>query len=332
MVRDSAGNLYGTTSWGGSSNLGIMFKLDTSRHETVLHTFTGGADGGNPGSLALDSAGNLYGTSGGGAAGKGVLYKSDTSGNLSVLHSFTGGADGGNPNSPVILDSAGNIYGTASAGGNTAACPPGGCGVVYKMDPAGNETIIYTFVGGTGDGVGPTTGLYRDSDGTLYGTTNGGGTGNLGTVFKIDTSGKETVLYNFSPGVNEGATGPSGVIRDKAGNLYGATPGGCLGACWGILYKLDPSGILTVLHYFTNGADGAFPNGGLIRDEAGNFYGTTYEHQGSVYKLDTAGNLTVLLGNAGNPTGGVIRDEAGNLYGSGIGGGKYGGGFIFKLH
>ena len=333
MVRDSAGNLYGADSWGGSSNLGILFKLDTNRRLTVLHTFTGGADGGNPASLALDAAGNLYGTSGGGAAGKGVLFKSDTNGNLTVLHSFTGGADGGNPNSPVVLDSAGNIYGTTSAGGNTAACPPNGCGVVYKMDPAGNETIIYSFVGGTGDGSGPSNAaLFRDSDGTLYGTTGCcGGAGGLGTVFKIDSRGKETVLYNFSAGVNEGAGAPGGVIRDKAGNLYG-TANGCSGACWGMLYRLEPSGILTVLHYFTNGADGAFPNPGLIRDEAGNLYGTTWEHQGSVFKLDTAGNLTTLSGSAGNPTGGVIRDQAGHLYGSGINGGKYGGGFIFELH
>ena len=140
------------------------------------------------------------------------------------------------------------------------------------------------------------------------------------------------MLYNFSPGLNEGAAGPSGVVRGKDGYLYGATPGGCAGACWGILYKLDLSGALTVLHYFANGADGAFPNGGLIFDKEGNLYGTTWEHQGSVYKLDTAGNLTTLLGSAGNPTGGVIRDQAGNLYGSGIYGGKYGGGFIFKLH
>ena len=105
MVRDSAGNLYGTTNGaysdvggGGTNNAGVVFKVDTSGHETVLYSFTGGADGSSPNGVILDSAGNLYGTTTyGGASGAGVVFKVDTSGHETVLYSFTGGADGGNP-------------------------------------------------------------------------------------------------------------------------------------------------------------------------------------------------------------------------------------------
>jgi uncharacterized repeat protein (TIGR03803 family) len=330
VIRDSAGNLYGTTFYGGPANAGVVYKLNATGHETVLYSFTGGADGQWPNAGVLrDSAGNLYGTTyGGGTAYNGAVYKLDTTGHETVLYSFTGGADGGNPFAGVIRDSAGNLYGTTSGGGTA------GAGVVYKLDTAGHETVLHSFTGGA-DGQWPNAGVIRDSAGNLYGTTAYGGTANEGVVFKVDTTGQETVLYGFTGGA-DGGQPFAGVIRDSAGNLYGTTYlGGA--ADRGVVYKLDTGGHETVLYSFTGGADGSGPYAGVIRDSAGNLYGTTGSGAGPgvVYKLDTAVQETVLYSftggaDGGNPSG-VIRDSAGNLYGTTSGGGTGGGGVVFKL-
>jgi len=300
-----------------------------------------------------DSAGNLYGTTVGGGTGFGVVYKVDTSGHEKVLHSFTGGTDGASPFAGVIRDSAGNLYGTTFEGGTIVICPPdifspGGCGVVYKVDTAGQETVLYAFTGGA-DGTGPGTGVIRDSSGNLYGTA-GGGAGNAGVVYKLDTAGQYTVLYSFTGGAD--GSGPSAVIRDWAGNLYGTTfqggiPGGCQqygGLGCGVVFKLDAAGQYTVLYAFTGGADGGLAGGGVIPDPAGNLYGTTgiggdmscgISGCGVVFKLDTAGQETALYSFTGGADGGfpnaVIRDPAGNLYGTTYEGGTAGQGVVFKL-
>jgi uncharacterized repeat protein (TIGR03803 family) len=177
------GSLYGTTTFGGSG-FGVVFKVDSSGHETVLYTFTGGADGAYPNGVIRDSAGNLYGTAnGGGASGAGVVYKLDLSGHETVLYTFTGEADGAYP-SGVIRDSAGNFYSTASNGGDLSCNAPYGCGVVFKVDPSGNETVLYAFTGGA-DGEYPNAGLIFGPEGNLYGTTAFGGQTNAGVVFEI---------------------------------------------------------------------------------------------------------------------------------------------------
>ena len=150
LLFDSAGTLYGTTQYGGDlaacpvlpgygdPGCGVIFKLTPSTggtwQETVLHTFTGGFDGGSPNAgLAQNAAGNIYGTTAaGGTSGQGVVFKLDTTGKLTVLHAFTGGSDGGNPDS-VVLDGAGHLYGTAATGGGR--CRDQGCGVVFKITP-----------------------------------------------------------------------------------------------------------------------------------------------------------------------------------------------------
>ena len=135
VIRDSAGNLYGTTSYGGSSNAGVVYKVEPTGHLAVLYSFTGGADGGNPNAgVIADSAGNLYGTTVGGGSsacfnGCGVVYTVDTTGHETVLHSFSG-ADGGNPQAGVIRDSAGNLYGTTKSGGTSTY------GVVFEIAAA----------------------------------------------------------------------------------------------------------------------------------------------------------------------------------------------------
>jgi uncharacterized repeat protein (TIGR03803 family) len=239
LVRDANGNFYGVTILGGRFGNGVVFKLDKAGKETLLYTFTGGADGGVPlyyGSLVMDAAGNLYGTTQGGGAGFGTVFKVTPKGKETVLHSFAGPPDGAAPFASLVRDDKGNLYGTALGGTS-------GNGVVFKVDKAGKETLLYTFSGGA-DGGNPFEGLVLDTKGNLYGTTEVGGASGLGTVFKVSSQGKETVLHSFTGGAN-GRIPFTALIRDTKGNLYGTTeqggditcnpPYGC-----GTVFKLTP--------------------------------------------------------------------------------------------
>ncbi len=340
VIADPEGNLYGTTQWGGTPGLGVVYKLDKAGQETVLYNFTGGADGSKPTTgVILDEAGNLYGTTfWGGTANLGVVYKVDPAGHETVLYNFTGGINGNYPQSGVIRDAAGNLYGTTSVGGAAAIGGWAGYGVVYKLDPAGNETVLYSFMGGS-DGSHPYAGVIRDAAGNFYGTTQySEGSAGWGVVYKLDSAGHETVLYNFSNGPG-GFYPYAGVIRDAAGNLYGTTVYDGVGI-GGTVYKLDTAGQLTVLHTFTGGTDGFEPYAGVLLDAAGNLYGTTCQGGlggfGTLYKLDPAGRQTVLLNFMGAldgslPDAGVIRDADGNLYGTTNSGGTANLGMVYKL-
>jgi uncharacterized repeat protein (TIGR03803 family) len=297
---------------------------------------------------------------------------SSSVGNETVLYSFTGtNGDGAQPTAGLIMDSAGNLYGTTQFGGVTSCFSdriPPGCGTVFKLDPSGNETVLHSFTGTNGDGANPAASLIMDSAGNLYGTTQLGGitSGNCpnsgtnttapppvgcGTVFKLDPSEHETVLYSFTLTNGDGAQPVAGLIMDSAGNLYGTTPYGgvtsssCLvfvtgppipPGC-GTVFKLDPSGHETLLHSFTGtNGDGAQPVAGLIMDSAGNLYGTVAASAGTVFRLEPSGHETVLHSFTGSPDGedpeaGVIMDTAGNLYGTTYGGGSAGDGTVFRL-
>jgi uncharacterized repeat protein (TIGR03803 family) len=251
---------------------GTVFKLDTTGRETVLHSFTGTPDGAIPrAALVRDAAGNLYGTTvfGGASIGYGTVFKLDTTGKETVLHSFTA-TDGSGPVAALVRDAAGNLYGTTAYGGASLS------GTVFKLDTSGTETVLHSFTG-RADGAIPYAALVRDHAGNLYGNTAYGGASGYGTVFKLDTTGRETVLHSFT-GASDGASPFDALVRDPAGNLYGtATFGGdpfCSSGC-GTVFKLDTTGKETVLHSFTGRADGAIP-AGLVRDPAGNLYGTTY--------------------------------------------------------
>jgi len=268
-----------------------------------------------------------------------------------TLYTFSGGTDGGRPDARVTTDADGNIYGTTFWGGDLSCNSGNGCGVVYKLTTAGKETVLYSFAGGT-DGAYPSTALITDGKGNFYGTTTAGGIpsacfgSGCGTVFKIDATGKETVLYTFTGGKDGG--GPSSaLIMDTAGNFYGTTAGdgdltcnppyGC-----GVVYKLTSTGKETVLHTFT-GSDGDTPNvDSLAIDTAGNFYGTT-SHGGDptcacgvVFKLTKAGKETVLHSFKGGttdgsyPLSGVTLFQT-SLYGTAALGGKNGDGVLFKI-
>jgi uncharacterized repeat protein (TIGR03803 family) len=317
---------------------------------SVLYTFTGGTDGSNPyAGLIQDKSGNLYGTtyqggssSCGGGAGCGVVFKVDTSGHETVLYTFTGPPDGANPYGGLVMDSSGNLYGTTYVGGASAF------GSVFKVDSSGHETVLYSFTGGT-DGANPRAGLIRDAAGNLYGTTVGGGADGDGTVFKLDSSGNESVLHSFAGYPKDGAGPFGGLIRDAAGAFYGTTnAGGHYGP--GTVFKLDKAGNETVLYSFANGADGGRPRPGVIRDTAGNLYGTTKNGGvggpgtncalygcGVVFKVSKAGKETVLYSFTGTggdglgPWARLVQDGAGNLYGTTLSGGTNGGGTVFKL-
>ncbi|HVN07199.1 MAG TPA: choice-of-anchor tandem repeat GloVer-containing protein, partial [Bryobacteraceae bacterium] len=280
VVGDSAGNLYGTTYGGGASGSGLVYKLDSAGHQTVLHSFTNNPDGALPnGKLIRDAAGNLYGTTFVGGWGVGTVYRLDAAGQETVLYNFTGGADGSGPIAGVVRDAAGNLYGTTFYGGAY------GKGVVYELDTSGHETVLYSFAGWT-DGNGPSAGVVLDAAGNLYGTTQNGGMWGEGVVYKLDTNGLETVLYSFTGGADGGY--PSGLFRDPAGNLYGTTSQGGIGN-YGVVYKLDTAGHQTVLYTFTGGTDGRSPDAGLIADPAGNLYGTAgyggAKSSGVVFKI-----------------------------------------------
>ena len=326
LIFDGSGNLYGTTTSGGSGAAGTAFKLDRSGGLTTLHSFN--ASEGIPlaAALVLDGSGNLYGTTAsGGSSDNGTVFKLDGSGNFTTLHTFAG-PDGAHPYSALILDATGNLYGTTGWGGAV------GYGTVFRLDSSGSLTTLHSFT--SSDGGYPWAALILDASGNLWGTTVFGGAFGSGTVFKLDSSGGLTVHSLTSP---DGFFLNGAVVADVSGNLYGtAFLSGSNG--WGTVFKLDPAGNLTTLHSF-NLSDGANPFAALIRDAAGDLYGTTVNSQGpygggTVFKLDSSGNLTTLHNFSGSdgaqPYASLILDASGNLYGTTYGSAvDYG--TVFKL-
>jgi uncharacterized repeat protein (TIGR03803 family) len=308
LIRDASGNFY-SVALEGSGGSGVVFKLSPGGKQTVLYNFVGGQNKNpkNPqGGLLMDKAGNLYGTtiSGGdsscatqGNVYCGTVFKLAKNKKLTLLHSITGAADGGAPSGTLVRDAAGNSYGTAFAGGdlNCTLLVTPGCGVVFKLDPAGKETVLYRFTG-KADGAGPPGSLFMDSEGNLYGTATyggefGGQCGVLGedfgcgTIFKVDKAGKFSVLHSFNNDGTEGLNPNAGLVSDPEGNLYGTTQVSGSDGIGGTVFKVSKAGKLTVLSNFDGGEDGATPFDGVIRDSEGNLYGTTYAGKGTVFKL-----------------------------------------------
>jgi uncharacterized repeat protein (TIGR03803 family) len=283
LIRDTAGNLIGTTSGGGVFGAGSVFKIDRMGHESLLYSFDGGLEGAYPrGGLVRDVLGNLYGTTetGGSGASFGTVFRLDTKGVLTVLHRFVGGVEGEYPKAGLVADPTGNLYGTTAGDGASLY------GTIFKLDASGTETVLHYFTGAP-DGAFPIAGLVRDPAGNLYGTTQKGGIYDNGTVFRLDGTGTETVLYNFT-GRQDGKWPVTALITDSAGDLFGTT---FLGGAFdqGAIFKLDPSGNEVLLYSFTGRLDGSFPWGGLLRDKNGILYGTTINRgafgYGTVFKL-----------------------------------------------
>ena len=343
VIQDSAGNLYGTTPYGGGGSngpaAGTVFELDSAGVETVLYRFcpTGTCtDGDYPlAGLVQDASGNLYGTTAGGGSGTygagGTVFQL-VPGNPwteNVLYSFCslpGCTDGDYPSAGLVQDSFGNLYGTTQEGGEKKGLGAGyGGGEVFVLCAPGvssadippcaagltswTEYVLYSFCANYNctDGRDPVAGLIQDSVGNLYGTTQDGGV-NLypGTVFVL-----------CAPGV------ASGDIAQCPLNA--------------------PSWTEVVLYSFgSSPGDGYLPEAGVIRDSSGNLYGTTEfggsSTQGNVFQLDSSGNLTVLhsfctpnCSDGYNPTAGLVQDSHGNLFGTTEGGGAYTRGTVFEL-
>ena len=223
----------GSGTLAGSNIINANIACTAGVNESVLYSFGTGTDGQDPyAGLIQDASGNLYGTTYyGGTNRTGTVFKVTPDGVETVLHSFGTGTDGQYPYAGLIQDASGNLYGTTQQGGTN------GTGTVFKVTPAGVETVLYSF-GIAPDGYYPNAGLIQDASGNLYGTTYYGGTNNKGTVFKVTPAGVETVLYSF--GIAPDGYYPSArLIQDASGNLYGTTTQGGTNTT-GTVFKISP--------------------------------------------------------------------------------------------
>jgi uncharacterized repeat protein (TIGR03803 family) len=332
LVRDEAGNLYGTTAHGGLNQEGVVYKIDPTGAESILFSFDGTNGAGPFAGLVLDQAGNLYGTAGAGPNDEGVIFRVSPSGEETVLFDFPAKLPIGpiQPIGGLLMGRGGNLYGATTLGGNGNCID--GCGTIYRLDTAGKAHMLHQFTGGA-DGFSPLGSLIADADGNLYGVAQVGGDFNCsadpfegegcGTVFRIAKNGKFTVLHAFHGGT-DGDIPQAGLVLNKAtGNLYGATTGGNKSGN-GLIFQISPKGKYKVVHQFT-GTDGSSPNGGLILDEAGNIYGTTQSGGsnglGTAFAMNAAFQLKVLHNFTGGrdgfaPLTGLTLDPAGNLFGT----------------
>ena len=337
LVQASDGNLYGTTSEGGTNGYGTIFRITTSGTLTAPYSFTDGHDGARPyAGLMQASDGNLYGTAvDGGTNGDGTIFRFTTNGVLTPLYSFTDGHDGADPRGGLVQAGDGKLYGTTSDAGTNFD------GTVFRITTNGVFTTLYSFTGGH-DGDFPEGTLALASDGKLYGTTYLGGISNnvpgYGAVFRITTNGVVTPLYSFTNGT-DGAYPVAGLVAASDGNLYGTTETGGTNN-YGTIYRITTNSVFTPLYSFTGGHDGGFPEAALAQANDGNLYGTTPEGgtngYGTIFRITTSGTLTVLYSftdgrDGADPLANLIQAGNGNLYGTATGGGTNGDGTVFEF-
>ena len=265
LLLGSDGNLYGMTPGDGHTSFGTVFRIDAGGTRTILHSFTG-ADGSQPeGGLAEGPGPEFFGaTGGGGGNGLGTVFKIDANGTFTSLHDFAD-ADGSYPYAGLARAGDGNFYGTTEAGGDH------GFGTAYRIDSLGNFASIHSFAGALTEGASPEGALLPASDGNLYGTTNIGGSGFEGTIFRMDTAGNLTTIHNFDqPFFGEPApTAP--LLENTPGEFYGVAL-----SFWpyGEVFRVDTAGTITPVHDFTGSADGFRPRAPLVKTADGTLYGS----------------------------------------------------------
>ena len=357
LETDNVGNIYGTTVLGGDHGGGTVFQLSPTPGgwvHTVLYSFTGGADGGEPyKGVTIDQRGNLYGTAVTGGSGSceggcGVVYKLTNSGGRwtqRVIHAFTGGDDGSGPGARVTVDRSGNVYGMTPTGGTN------GLGTIYKLHPDAGTwdfQVIHTFTGGA-DGSSGSAGRMLLRHGRLYGAATTGGTYGSGVVFELTPTAVGEwdfrTLYSFH-GQPDGSFPYGALLPAASGKFYGTTYyGGQNGI--GAVYELTPRSTgewrERVIHSFQNGNDGNSPISNLVSDAAGNLYGTTSEGglgSGVIFKLTPGGGgqwtESIVHAFAGPPDGGfsyngMVVDSFGNFYGATVHGGDGDDGCVYQF-
>lgn len=359
LVRDGAGNLYGTTVQGGDFGGGTVFQLTPSGTHTVLYNFTGGLDGSEPyGGVTLDAQGNLYGTTVTGGTGGpceggcGVAYQLTNDGGTwteTVLHNFTGGNDGSGPGAGLTLDAMGNLYGMTPTGGAF------GVGTIYQLHPNQDGTwrfkVVHAFTGGDDGSSGSKGRMIFDEAGHLYGAATVGGANGAGVVFELRrsrTGWALKTLYSFK-GQPDAGFPYGGLIFDQSGNLYGTTyydGANDLGAVYQLHPRSDGTWRERVLYSFKGGSDGSNSISNLLFDANGNLYGTTSEGGasgcscGTIFKMTPGGHgnwmESVVYAFTGTPDGrysynGMVADSAGNFYGSTVRGGADDEGSIYQF-
>ncbi len=313
LVSGSDGNLYGVANGGGTNNQGTIFELTTNGLFTVLYSFgmTTNAqgyalDGSGPvGGMVQGWDGNLYGTTlSGGTNNLGTIFQFSTNGTLTTLHSFSGNGandDGASPYlAPLVEGADGVFYGTTYAGGTN------NYGTIFRVTADGAFTTLFEF--NYADGEGPWAGLSFGTDGDLYGTTSDGGASGYGTVFQITTNGVLTTVFNFG-GPEQLYYIYGGVVPGNDNTLFGTTYYYSTNY-YGAVFQLTTNGLLTILHGFTNGVDGANPYAGVMRDAGGNLYGAAYYggtngDNGTVYRL----SFTALASILSPPANGLWSDD-----------------------
>jgi uncharacterized repeat protein (TIGR03803 family) len=360
LVIDGAGNLYGTSVLGGDFGSGTVFQLTPTGNgwiHTVLYSFTGGTDGGEPyKGVTLDAQGNLYGTAVTGGTGAceggcGVAYKLTHSGgswSQTVIHYFSGGDDGSGPGAGLTIDHQGNLYGTTPTGGAN------GLGVIYRLNPDAsgnwNFTVIHTFTGGP-DGATGSAGRLLLHGGRLYGVATAGGANGKGTAYELKPShaGEWTLktIYAFQ-GQPDAGFPYSALLLGPSGKLYGTTyydGANNLGSVYELSRTAMGNWKEKVLYSFQGGSDGQNSLGNLVSDAAGNLYGTTSEGGascscGTIFKLTpgTHGTWTESVTHRfqGSPDGafpynGMVAGAAGNFYGATVHGGVADDGTIYQF-
>jgi uncharacterized repeat protein (TIGR03803 family) len=360
-------SIFGSGLWGSALVLALVWVLTMAAMQpaqaqifTVLHDFTGGADGYQPvAGLTKDAAGNFYGTTyrggeGGFTSGVVFKFKSRHSGwTLSTLADFGNDDNGYNPESRVAVGPDNAIYSSTLFGG--VGCGGNGCGTIFKLVPAASvprtarnldaKTVLHRFSGP--DGAKPLGDLVFDAAGNLYGTTASGGAYNGGTVFELSPTAdgwEYKVLYSFAGGA-DGYQPLGGVVVDQAGNLYGTTQQGGAPNNYGTVFELSPSGngwTYQLLHVFKDTTDGGWPVGGLIFDPYGNLFGTASvggpTGGGTVFELSRFQGTWIFsmlynlpAGNGPGPQATLVMDAYGNLYGTTTDNGADYVGTVFEL-
>jgi len=356
LVQGTDGNLYGTTSYGGSGS-GTVFVITPGGTLTTIYTFC--AQGGcrnlaRPSGVILGTNGDLYGTTTGqGSHDAGTVFQLTPGGTLTTLYNFcsqTGCTDGYTPAAGVIQAADGNFYGTTTYGGATGEGPASG--TIFKVTPDGVLTTLYSFCNGFScpNGDGPGVALVQSASGDFLGGTSDSSI--PGTIFQITPGGTLTILYSFTTPFFPYPT-PSALVQSSDGDFYGTTGGGganCLsddGHGCGMVFQMTQEGALTTLYSFcaqAGCADGKYPGAALVLATDGNFYGTTESggangSYGTIFRITPTGELTTLYSfcaqhacqDGARPAAALVQATDGNFYGTTKEGGANDKGTVFSL-